>query len=72
MQSYVPCMFQSLAPETFFTSHSSLIALESVIDAAVNVEDEPENVTTDKLKEFVSCLRNDSMVERYTPHFCIW
>lgn len=53
-----------------FYPQSSLVALESVIEAAVNAEDEPEKTTTDKLNEFVSCLKNDSMVERYTPHFC--
>ena len=42
------------------------------MEAAVNVEDQPEIATTDKLNEFVSCLKNESMVERYTPHLCIW
>src|SRR5258706_3491604 len=71
MQSYVQRMFQSFAPETSLTPQSSLVALESVIEAAVNAEDQPEKTTTDKLNEFVSCLKNDSMVERYTPHFYI-
>ena len=49
-----------------FDPQSRLVVLEGVIDAAVNVEDQPENATTDKLNEFVSCLKNESMVERYT------
>ncbi len=64
-------MLQSLAPETPFTPQSSLVALESVIEAAVNAEDQRRRTTTDKLDEFVSCLKDGSMVERYTPHFCI-
>ena len=72
MQSYVQRMCQSFAPETSFTPQPSLVALEGVIDAAVNVKHQPENVTTDKLNEFVGCLKNDSMVESYTPHSFIW
>ena len=65
-------MFQSFAPETSFTPQPSLVALEGVIDAAVNVENQPENATTDKLNEFVGGLKNDSMIGRYAPHFFIW
>ena len=58
--TYVPVF----APETLFTPQSRLVALERVIDAAVNVEDQPENAASDKLNEFVSCLKDESMVER--------
>ena len=66
--TYVPIF----ASEASFTPQCRLTALECVIEAAVNVEDQPENATTDKLRDFVSHLKNDSMIARYTPYFFIW
>ena len=72
MQSYVQRMFQYPRLKPLLPPSVRLIALECVIEAAVNVEDQPEYATTDKLCDFVSHLKNDSMIARYTPYFFIW
>lgn len=65
------CMFHLFASEAPFTPQSRLVALESVIEAAVDTEGQPEKTTPEKLSEFVSCLKNDSMKQRYTSGICI-
>ena len=71
MRRYIQRMFQFFASEASFTPQSRLVALESVIEAAVDTEGQPEKTTPEKLSEFVSCLKNDSMKERYTSGICI-
>jgi len=71
MQMYVQRMFQLFAPETSLTPQFRLVALESVVEAAVNTGGQPEGTTTDKLSVFVSCLKDDSMKERYTSEIRI-
>jgi hypothetical protein len=74
IQTYVQRMSQLFASETFLTPQSRLVALDSVVEAAVNAEVLPEATTTettDKLRLFVSCLKDNSMKERYSSKICI-
>jgi len=70
MRIYVQRMLQLFTPETSLTPQFRLVALESVVEAAVNTEGQPEE-TTDKLSVFVSCLKDDSLKERYTSEIRI-